>query len=86
MDEITVSPTPGTDEVNNDDTQIPVESAPPEVQVTEIVPDNTAVVAEVQALRSDLQDISDITVQQGYALIVLLAVMLIYKFISDFFK
>lgn len=86
MDEITVSPTPGTDEVNNDDTQIPVESAPPEVQVTEIVPDNTAVVAEVQALRSDLQDIADITVQQGYALIVLLAVMLIYKFISDFFK
>lgn len=86
MDEITVSPTPGTDEVNNDDTQIPVESAPPEVQVTEIVPDNTVVVAEVQALRSDLQDIADITVQQGYALIVLLAVMLIYKFISDFFK
>ena len=86
MDEITVSPTPGTDEVNNDDTQIPVESAPPEVQVTEIVPDNTAVVAELQALRSDLQDIADITVQQGYALIVLLAVMLIYKFISDFFK
>lgn len=86
MDEITVSPTPGTDEVNNDDTQIPVESAPLEVQVTEIVPDNTAVVAEVQALRSDLQDIADITVQQGYALIVLLAVILIYKFISDFFK
>lgn len=86
MDEITVSPTPGTDEVNNDDTQIPVESAPPEVQVNEVVPDNTAVVVEVQALRSDLQDIADITVQQGYALIVLLALMLIYKFISDFFK
>lgn len=86
MDEITVSPTPGNDEVNNDDTQIPVESAPPEIQVTEIVPDNTAIVVEVQALRSDLQDIADLAVQQGYALIVLLAVMLIYKFISDFFK
>lgn len=86
MDEIEVSPTPGIDEVNNDDTQILVESAPPELQVTEIVPDNTAVVAEVQALRSDLQDIADLAVQQGYALIVLLAVMLIYKFISDFFK
>lgn len=85
MDEITVSPMPGNDEVNNDDTQIPVESAP-EVQVTEIVPDNTAIVVEVQALRSDLQDIADIAMQQGYALIVLLAVMLIYKFISDFFK
>ena len=86
MDEITVSPTPGTDEVNNDDTQIPVESAPPEVQVNEVVPDNTAVVVEVQALRSDLQDIADITVQQGYALIVLLALLLIYKIIYDFFK
>lgn len=86
MDEVTVSPMPGTDEVNNDDVQIPVESAPPEVQVTEIVPDNTAVVAEVQALRSDLQSIADLAVQQGYALIVLLAVMLIYKFVTDFFK
>lgn len=86
MDEVTVSPMPGTDEANNDDVQIPVESAPPEVQVTEIVPDNTAVVAEVQALRSDLQSIADLAVQQGYALIVLLAVMLIYKFVTDFFK
>ena len=86
MDEITVSPTPGTDEVNNDDTQIPVESAPPVVQVNEVVSDNTMVIVEIQGLRSDLQDIADLAVQQGYALIVLLALILIYKFVSDFFK
>ena len=86
MDEITVSPTPGNDEVNNDDTQISVESTPSVVQVNEVVSDNTAVIVEIQGLRSDLYDIADLAVQQGYALIVLLAVMLIYKFISDFFK
>lgn len=86
MDNIEVSPTPGVDEVAGDDTQIPMESAPPVVQVTEVVPDNTALIVEIQGLRSDLQDIADLAVQQGYALIVLLAVMLIYKFVTDFLK
>ena len=82
MDNIEVSPTPGVDEVAGDDTQIPMESAPPVVQVTEVVPDNTALIVEIQGLRSDLQDIADLVVQQGYALIV----MLIYKFVTDFLK
>lgn len=86
MDDIEVSPTPGADEVTGNDTQIPTESAPPVVQVTEVVPYNTALIVEIQGLRSDLQDIADLVVQQGYALIVLLAVMLIYKFVTDFLK